>query len=260
MKSMNTDFKHIINYPNSRKQVRIALLVGAIIAAFALSGCVSQKKYDAALQDIAKLTVDSTFQEYKFTDKTFEKDGVIFEQQKALEAKAAKLDSLQKVVASQDERLLLRMGFLNELRNSNWEATERDGQVIIQLRDDLVFQAGSSEVSSEGLQVLVSISKAVASVEESIEIWVVGHTDNQPFEGDSKDNWDLSSERSLTVVRQLIQNKIDPALITSSAKSKYDPRAPNLNGLTRQLNRRTEIIIVPIESPYATIKRLVSPK
>ncbi|MEP0272775.1 hypothetical protein [Ekhidna sp.] len=61
-------------------------------------GCVSQKKYDAALQEIARLSVDSTFQEYKLTNTEFEKDGLLYKQEEALDLKSLKLDSLKLVV------------------------------------------------------------------------------------------------------------------------------------------------------------------
>ncbi|MEP5610748.1 MAG: OmpA family protein, partial [Cyclobacteriaceae bacterium] len=250
---MNTECEQLLEYPQSHKRMRTALILGAIVAALALSGCVSQKKYDAALQDIARLTVDSTFQDYKLTDKEFEKDGVIFKQQRALETKSMKFDSLQRLVETQEKGLAARRDLINKLRNSEWEANEKEGQIVIQLKNDLVFASGKSELSSKGKEVVKSISVAIGNVNEPLDLWVIGHTDSQPFETEKKDNWELSSERALAVVRELVNNNIEPSTITASAKSKYDPRAPNKNGLTQLLNRRTEIIIVPRSSPYVTL-------
>ncbi|MEO9485250.1 MAG: OmpA family protein [Ekhidna sp.] len=236
------------------------ILLVVILLVVLTSGCVSQKKYDTALQEIARLSVDSTFQEYELSEAKFEKDGVIFDQKNELIVKSQKLDSLEKLVNKQNEELVQRKDLINKLRNSDWEVQEREGELVIELKEDLVFKEGNSTLSSNGKEVIKSIANSLQSTDSQFGLWVVGHTDNQSYASKEKDNWDLSSERSLVVVRELIINGIEPAIITSSAKSKYDPRAPNKSGLAKLLNRRTEIVIVPQDSPYLMVKSLLKQK
>lgn len=76
-----------------------------IILFLVLSGCVSRKKYDAALQEIARLSVDSTFQEYNVADTVFNKNGLILSQEESLDNKTYKIDSLESLVYSLRRKL-----------------------------------------------------------------------------------------------------------------------------------------------------------
>lgn len=199
------------------------ILIVVIILVVLTTGCVSQKKYDSALQEIARLSVDSTFQEYQISDVKYQKQKVISNQQEELATKSAKLDSIQSVVVRQQNELRSRKDLINKLRNADWIAEEAEGNLVIKLKDDVVFQMGKSGLSNDGKSTISSIAVAMQQINEPFEIWVVGHTDNQPYQSNKKDNWDLSAERALAVVRDLIRNEIEPAIITASAKSKYDP-------------------------------------
>ncbi len=48
------------------------------------SSCVSQKKYNAALDEIARLNVDSTFQEYQITDIKYRQGNIIYDQKQEI--------------------------------------------------------------------------------------------------------------------------------------------------------------------------------
>lgn len=250
----------MLTYPKSSSLLRTALTLGAIVAGFAITGCVSQKKYDAALQDIARLSVDTTFQNYEISDVKYAKGGTIYKQQEELQAKSVKMDSIQALVAKQQNELQTRRNLIEKLRNSDWTTEVREDQLVITLKNDLVFGSGKGTLSPKGKVTIASVASALQQVDEPINVWVVGHTDNQPYKSDAKDNWDLSADRALAVVRGLIANKISPNVITASAKSEFDPRSPNTSELGRQLNRRTEIIIVSKESPYATLEGLIQTK
>ena len=243
---------------NNYYKSSIFLLLVVILLVVLASGCVSQKKYEAAQQEIARLSVDSTFQEYEITEAKFKKDGLIYEQQNELAEKSKKLDSLKNIVAQQRSVINQRKTLLNSLKSSDWEAVESDGELVIKLEDGILFGTASNNLNEQGMRIISSVSAALQRIEDSYEVWVVGHTDNRSFKSDQKDNWELSAERSLAVVRALIGNDIDPSIITASAKSKYDPDVTNRVNEGRKLNRRTEIIIVPKTSPYKVLSNLIT--
>lgn len=72
---------------------RTISLITVTLAVLLLS-CVSKKKYDLALEEIARLTVDSTFQEYDKADVAYTKDSVIYRQKSKILEQSYAIDSL----------------------------------------------------------------------------------------------------------------------------------------------------------------------
>ena len=77
---------------------------------------------------------------------------------------------------------------------------------------------------------------------------VEGHTDNVPInKADGVvDNWDLSVKRATSVVR-ILQNDygVDPTKLVAAGRSFYMPIADNDSSVSRAVNRRTRIIVLP---------------
>jgi len=82
------------------------------------------------------------------------------------------------------------------------------------------------------------------------QIIVEGHTDNVPISSflASKfpSNWELSSARAISVVRFLQQNGIDPSFLGATGYGEFRPISPNDTEDNRAMNRRVEIILIPI--------------
>jgi len=77
-------------------------------------------------------------------------------------------------------------------------------------------------------------------------ILIEGHTDNRPISTrEFPSNWELSSARSINLVRYLIEEyKFEPERLSSAAYGEYRPVAPNDTPENRSKNRRVEIIIL----------------
>jgi len=117
--------------------------------------------------------------------------------------------------------------------------------VIIQLRENIIFESGKSEIKNISKPVLNSISKLIATFPNDIVI--EGHTDNVPISNYLyKNNWQLSSARSLTVLEYFVSSTGQTHLerFKSVAYGQYQPIAPNNNEVNRALNRRVNILIV----------------
>jgi len=83
---------------------------------------------------------------------------------------------------------------------------------------------------------------------KDIHVVIEGHTDDVPFngKGNVQDNWDLSTKRSTSIVRILLNNKeIAPARVTASGRAEFVPVDEAKTKEARQKNRRTEIILSP---------------
>ena len=73
---------------------------------------------------------------------------------------------------------------------------------------------------------------------------VVGHTDADPIKKSKwKDNWELSSQRALTVVRYLTNKGFNPAQIRAVGCGESRPVAPNTSVSGKGKNRRVEIVV-----------------
>jgi chemotaxis protein MotB len=78
-------------------------------------------------------------------------------------------------------------------------------------------------------------------------IQVAGHTDNMPIgkKSDWADNWQLSSERALTVTRFLIQQGLGARQLSAAGYGEFDPVKSNGNATGRKKNRRIELVLLP---------------
>ena len=125
--------------------------------------------------------------------------------------------------------------------------------VIIQLRENIIFQSGKAELIDKIKPVLKSINVLLATLPNDIVI--EGHTDNVPIRNyEYNNNWKLSSARALNVLEYFVyiegQNNLER--FSSVAYSEYQPTVPNNSDANRALNRRVNILIVANEKEAIT--------
>ena len=135
---------------------------------------------------------------------------------------------------------------LGDVNDQDVNVEVRKGVVYITLSDKMLYRSGSSKVNAAGETVLGKIAKVVND-HNGLDILVEGHTDNVPIsKAGVNDNWDLSTQRAVSVVR-ILQDKygVNPSRMTAGGKSEYSPKASNDDSLGRAANRRTEILILP---------------
>jgi chemotaxis protein MotB len=118
---------------------------------------------------------------------------------------------------------------------------ENAAGATITISDLLLFPAGRAQMSEEGFHMMKKITKILAQF--SYRIKIAGHTDNVPIRTEQfASNWELSANRACEVVRFLIENGIDPRLISAEGFAEYRPVASNDTPDGRAQNRRVEII------------------
>lgn len=118
--------------------------------------------------------------------------------------------------------------------------------VFINLSDKMLYQSGSSNLTSRANEVLGKIAQIVQSRPE-FEVMVEGYTDNVPIKNSCiDDNWDLSVKRATSVVRTLQKDYgVDPNRLIAAGRGEYNTLATNNTAEGRSINRRTRIIIMP---------------
>ncbi len=158
-----------------------------------------------------------------------------------LQAAKTKADSLN-LALSVNIKNVLKDG----LSDQDIEVKVDKTVVMVNLSDKMLFEIGSSNLTSKANGVLEKIAQIIEARPE-LEVMVEGYTDNVPIKNACiEDNWDLSVKRSTTVVRTL-QNKfkVDPNKLIAAGRSEYNKLTANDSPFGRAINRRTRIILLP---------------
>ena len=153
---------------------------------------------------------------------------------------------IQKRQAEEQRRMALEQALADPL--SNGRITLRDGKIGIS--GSVLFSTNSAELQTEGrelLQTLVAPLQVYLDDRDEM-LMVSGFTDNRPIQKGNlyfRDNWELSSERALTVTRSLIEEGMPASLVFAAAFGAQQPVVENTDNASRAKNRRVEMAPVP---------------
>ena len=112
----------------------------------------------------------------------------------------------------------------------------KDGHMAVY---GIFFDTGKSNIKPESLETLTEIA-ALLKNNTSLQIYVVGHTDNV---GNLKDNMELSQKRAEAVVNELITKyKVSSTSLQAQGVGPLAPVATNDTKEGKELNRRVEIV------------------
>jgi chemotaxis protein MotB len=115
----------------------------------------------------------------------------------------------------------------------------------IVLTNKVLFETASDELKNESSKKLIkNIGIIVETVDNPISI--EGHTDNVPINTEKfKSNWDLSSSRALSILKEMTESKSTNNLGNYSATGygEYRPLVENSDENGKARNRRVEIVI-----------------
>ena len=117
-------------------------------------------------------------------------------------------------------------------------------------QSEVLFAQGQAEIAAEGQDQLAKLAVALADIATKIPEdinWVLqvdGHTDDVPIRaGRYADNWDLSTERALSVVRFLNQQGLPANRLAAAGYGEFQPLDAADNDDARRKNRRIELKI-----------------
>lgn len=243
-------------------------LVYSFVIVFLAAGCgVPTAKYDQALleltertseRDSLKKTVedrDGQVKELSMRAGDLKKENDdLLRQKELLEAKTAeltqqiqKVEQLEKATQTYED---LTKKLEKEIQEGQIQITEMKNRLTMTLVDKILFPSGSADISREGKQVLDKVIAILKDVKDK-RIQVEGHTDNVKIYSSLKTrfptNWELSTARATQVVKYLQEDGgLDPALLSATGYSEYQPVAPNDSDAGRRKNRRIEIVLLPL--------------
>lgn len=118
------------------------------------------------------------------------------------------------------------------------------GTITVTLKNEILFDSGKANLKKASSAQLNHIVSVLRSQYGGRQIDVVGHTDADPIRKSKwKDNWSLSSERSLSVVRYLIKRGVSKNNVRAVGCGESRPIASNATGSGKARNRRVEIVV-----------------
>jgi chemotaxis protein MotB len=248
-----------------------------VVTAWAAPGCVSQSKHDATLRQLktcqgdldarsgelttcqkdAAAKIESLEGELGTTRKERDDaragkasaDGKYEALSKDLNATKTQLEALERQKAEAEKRLAAQRALTERFRKmidaGKIKIGLRSGLMIMKLPSGVLFASGKADLSAEGKAVLTEVATVLKEFPDRRFV-IAGHTDAVPLRGSKyKDNWELSTARSLTVTKFLIDQGVNPKSLSAAGYGEFDPIASNDAEEGRQENRRIEIILVP---------------
>lgn len=181
-------------------------------------------------------------------------DGIIAKLNESISNLTNELSTLKKLTKDQQRELERMSEQANELEKQ-LENEIKEGQIrlkkfhnklIINIDDRISFDSGSSELKKEIFPALDKIADILNKYPEN-NIVVEGHTDNIPIKTKRfRDNWQLSTERALSVLDYLLKNKkLNKSRFSAAGYGEFNPIVANDTPENRALNRRVDIVLIP---------------
>lgn len=111
-------------------------------------------------------------------------------------------------------------------------------EFTLDIPSTIMFEEGQYELTNQSAKIFISkIARVIRTMPQTFNIEIIGHTDTNIAQGTiPRDSWDISALRSISVVKELIKNRIDPAILKVSAYGSYHPKSDNAAD-----NRRVEM-------------------
>ncbi len=138
--------------------------------------------------------------------------------------------------------------FKPEIKSKKVRVTEDERGLVITLSGDSFFDPGSAVLKEDIRPVLKKLSYVIKTMPNFVRI--EGHTDNTPVSERSvkkgyESNWELSSHRSVNVLRYLDEEEsVQPEKLSAVAFAQHRPLDDNNTPEGRAFNRRVDVVIL----------------
>ncbi|MEL7221174.1 MAG: OmpA family protein [Bacteroidota bacterium] len=202
--------------------------------------------------DILQLEIDQLNQNASSTEQGLNAN--LRQKNVEIAQRQARIDGINNLLLQRSERLSsveqeISVLFADAAMNS-WSTRQRTGQLLVAINEDQLFSKGStSRFTDDGETLLARIADVILRYPE-MEVTVVGHTDNQPVNRQSLDNWQYSALRAVSVVKFLMDQNLGANRMLAASKSEFQPLESNETEEGRMRNRRVALIISPAAANF----------
>lgn len=246
----------------------LRLLTILMVAVLAFPSCVSKKKFNQLMDEKTAMANSlaesqkqinnlegqvSTLQSDMASQKTkFESD--INGLRKDVDAAKMDADKARKAAADKDAELARIKKEVKDAfgLGSDVAVTNQNGEMVVTLADPVNYSSGSSKLNRKSRKSIESLAATMKN-NPSMHLLVEGHADSDKFPSGGYNNWDLSVDRAMNVVKRLIKLGVKPEQLTVAGRGDSAPLAPNTNRENKSKNRRTEAKPSPKTGPLYQI-------
>jgi chemotaxis protein MotB len=167
----------------------------------------------------------------------------------ALNDAKRRLEELRKAQAAAEARAALfkqlALKFHKMIDAGELKVALRNGHMVLQLANDVLFDSGRTEIKPKGQDALRQVAAILKTIGDR-RFQVAGDTDNVPIQTPLfPSNWELSTRRAVEVVHYLVAQGMRPEVLSASGYGEFDPVASNDTPDGRTKNRRIEITLEP---------------
>ncbi len=158
-----------------------------------------------------------------------------------IEELAQKVDELSQAQKILEDRLF------NEIQDKQVKLKMAEKGLVITFVADVLFDSGKAKLRQEAVPSLDKVARVLNENVADFKVGIEGHTDNEPIKFSGwKSNWELSTERALSVLHYLSDlGHVAPQRLSVLGYGEYQPVADNSAQDGKQLNRRVEVVIFP---------------
>jgi len=140
----------------------------------------------------------------------------------------------------------LNQQLLAEVAADQVKIEQLQDRLKVTVLNAILFPEGGWELDRKGKETLNKMVPVLANLQNK-RVEVNGYTDNFPIAREFRwrfpSNWELSTARASDVVRYLVQQGVNPAILSATGYGEHDPAASNDTPRGRSQNRRVEIVI-----------------
>src|SRR4030042_3624540 len=146
----------------------------------------------------------------------------------------------------EDQAKELEKQLAEEIRQGDITLKRYHDRLIIDIGEKISFDSGKADLKRSVMPALEKITVVLNNYPEN-KIIVEGHTDNVPISTSRfRDNWQLSTERALSVLYYILREKrLNPSRFSAAGYGENNPIVPNDTVANKALNRRVDIVLVP---------------
>ncbi len=209
---------------------RHAAMILALIALSVVSGCTNWRaKYEDLNVDHSNLEgrhLRSQDQQRKLSER-------IAQDQMTIEELRRQMEDMNKTPASAS-------GF----EGFDVSVDSAAGTVTVTLPNTILFSSGKAQLKSATIRELGQVASIIKSKYANRRIDVVGHTDSDPIKKSGwADNWELSSQRALSVLRDLEKKGVSSRLLRACGCGSARSLVSNSSATNKAKNRRVELVV-----------------
>ena len=131
--------------------------------------------------------------------------------------------------AAQDvSQVIEEMNASQNIESQEISIEKGKNEFVLDIPSTIMFEDGQYELTNQSAKVFISkIARVIRTMPQTFNIEIIGHTDTNRIQNATipRDAWDISALRSISVVKELIKNRIDPAILKVSAYGSFHPKS-----------------------------------